>query len=138
MAAPDKVFKQTYAWYKASIDRALAASGLPAAQQPQVEQLIWQMLGVLNPAAPPAVPDLTDFKDTGADAQSLAVAAQIVAEVAGRARLRASRLSTAYSRAAIPPRRWRWSRRSCSRSNGCINCRPAAAIRARSRSARCC
>ena len=28
MADPDKVFKQTYAWYKASIDRVLAASGL--------------------------------------------------------------------------------------------------------------
>ena len=38
------------------------------------------MLGVLNPAAPPADPDLADFKDTGADAQSLAVASQIVAE----------------------------------------------------------
>ena len=75
MAQPDKVFEQTYNWYRASVSRALAASPNPA-----VERLIWQMLGVLNPAAPPPVPDLTDFKDTGADAQSLAVASQIVAE----------------------------------------------------------
>ena len=80
MAKPDKVFQQTYAWYKASLRRALAASGIPVAQQPPVEQLVWQMLGVLNPGAPPADPDLADFKDTGADAQSLGVAAEIVAE----------------------------------------------------------
>ena len=81
MADPDKVFKQTYAWYKASIDRVLAASGLSVAQQAQVEPLIWQMLGVLNPAAPPVNPDLTDFKDNGAAAESLAIAATVVAEV---------------------------------------------------------
>ena len=81
MAKPDKVFKQTYAWFKASISRALAGEQ-PSQQRsgPQVEQLIWQMLGVLNPAAPPADPDLADFSDNGADAQSLAVATQIVAE----------------------------------------------------------
>ncbi len=81
MAAPDKVFKQTYAWYKASIDRVLAASGLSVAQRAQVEPLIWQLLGVLNPAAPPVNPDLTDFKDNGAAAESLAIAATVVAEV---------------------------------------------------------
>ena len=80
MAKPDKVFKQTYAWYTASISRALAGSSIPAPQRAQVEQLVWQMLGVLNPAAPPADPDLADFKDNGADAQSLAVATQIVGE----------------------------------------------------------
>ena len=30
MAAPDKVFQQAYAWYKASIDRLLAASANPS------------------------------------------------------------------------------------------------------------
>ena len=81
MATPDKVFKQTFAWYKASIARLLAASAIPAAQKPAVEQLIWQVLGVLNPAAPPVDPDLSDFKDNGAAAESLAVATQVIAEV---------------------------------------------------------
>jgi len=40
MATPDKVFKQTYAWYTASIGRALAASAIPAGQQPTVKQVI--------------------------------------------------------------------------------------------------
>jgi len=35
MAAPDKVFKQTYDWYKVSIDRLLAASVIPAASGPR-------------------------------------------------------------------------------------------------------
>ena len=78
MATPDKVFKQTYAWYKKSVERA-CASGHPGGHRPQVEQLIWRMLGVLKPAAPPTNPDLSDFADTGAHAQSMAVAAQIVA-----------------------------------------------------------
>lgn len=81
MAKPDKVFQQTYAWYRASIARVIAASAIPAAQQPQVEALVWQMLGVLNAAAPPVDPDLADFQDSGADAASLAVAATIVSEV---------------------------------------------------------
>ena len=80
MAKPDKVFKQTYAWYRASLGRALNASPMPAAQKAQVEQLVWQMLGLLTPPPPPADPDLNDFKDSGADAQSLAVAAQAVSE----------------------------------------------------------
>ena len=33
-----------------------------------------------NPAAPPNDPDLADFNDTGADAQSIALAAQVTAE----------------------------------------------------------
>ncbi|HKE94237.1 MAG TPA: DUF6603 domain-containing protein, partial [Povalibacter sp.] len=80
MAAPDKVFQQTYAWYKGSIERLVAASAIPAAQQPAVQQMIWQMLGVLNPAAPPANPDLNDFKDNGAAAESLALACQVIGE----------------------------------------------------------
>jgi hypothetical protein len=80
MAKPDKVFKQTYAWFEASLAHALAASGIPAADQPQVEQLVWQMLGLLNPAAPPADPDLSDFKDSGADAESMALAVEVVGE----------------------------------------------------------
>lgn len=81
MTTPDKVFLQTYAWYKASISGLLAASPLPAADRPAVEQMIWQVLGVLNPALPPANPDLSDFKDNGAAAESLAVACQVIAEV---------------------------------------------------------
>jgi hypothetical protein len=80
MAAPDKVFKQTYAWYSASIDHLVGASGIPAAQQGDVKQVIWQVLGVLNPAAPPANPDSSDFKDTGAAADSMAIACQVIGE----------------------------------------------------------
>ncbi len=80
MAKPDKVFTQVYAWYKASIERMLAASAIPAGDKPAVEQLIWQVLGVLNPAAPPADPDLADFKDNGAAAESLAIACEVIAE----------------------------------------------------------
>ena len=80
MAQPDKVFKQTYNWYRASVTRAVAA--LPAAQQVQAEQLLWQMLGLLPFNQPlPADPDLDIFQDNGAAAESLAFAAQIVAEV---------------------------------------------------------
>ncbi len=80
MSTPDKVFAQTYAWYGASIDRLLGASVIPAAERPAVEQLIWQVLGVLNPSAPPANPDLSDFKDNGAAAESLAIACEVIAE----------------------------------------------------------
>lgn len=80
MAAPDKVFKQTYDWYHASIDRLLAASVIPAPERPAVEQMIWQVLGVLNAGAPPANPDLADFKDNGAAAESMAIACQVIAE----------------------------------------------------------
>ena len=38
------------------------------------------MLGVLNPAAPPANPDLADFQDNGAAAESLAIACEVIAE----------------------------------------------------------
>jgi len=80
MAKPDKVFKQTYDWYRGAVSNAVAV--LPAAQQPQAEQLLWQMLGVLAfNQPPPADPDLDAFKDTGGTAESLSVAAQIVAEV---------------------------------------------------------
>ena len=75
MAAPDRVLKQTYDWFSEAV--SLAVSGLPAANQ--VEQLVWQMLGVV-PFPIPVNPDLNDFKDTGAASDSLAVAAQIIAE----------------------------------------------------------
>jgi hypothetical protein len=80
VATPDKVFEQTYDWFKQSVTRALNASAIPAGQKAQVEQLVWQMLGLKNPAAPPGDPDLSDFNDTGAAAQSIALASQIVAE----------------------------------------------------------
>jgi len=38
------------------------------------------VLGVLNPAAPPANPDLAIFKDNGAAAESLAIACEVIAE----------------------------------------------------------
>lgn len=80
MATPDKVFKQTYDWYKSSIDRLLNASAIPAKEKLAVEQMIWQMLGVLNPGAPPVNPDLSDFKDNGGAPESLAIACEVIAE----------------------------------------------------------
>ena len=80
MAAPDKVFLQSYAWFQASIERVLATSGIPPAQQPAVKQLVWQLLGVLKPAAPPANPDFADFQDNGAAAESLALACEVIGE----------------------------------------------------------
>ena len=35
MATPDKVFMQTYAWYKASIDRVLAPARFPRLNGPR-------------------------------------------------------------------------------------------------------
>lgn len=79
MAQPDAVFQKCYGWFRDSVSQAV--SGLPAAQQAEAEKLIWQMLGLLNANPPlPANPDINDFKDTGATAESLALAAQIVAE----------------------------------------------------------
>ncbi len=84
MATPDKVFKQTCAWYKASITRVIdanvAAATLPAAKRSQVEQLLWQAIGFLPAAPPPAEPDLAAFRPTGANAASLARAAEAIAE----------------------------------------------------------
>ena len=80
MAKPDKVFLQAYSWFKGSVARGLAASGMPAASQAQVESLVWQMLGLLNAGAPPADPNIEDFKDSGADGQSLAQASQVIGE----------------------------------------------------------
>ncbi len=80
MAKPDRIVKQTYDWYSKAIDRALTASGLAPAERAAVQQLLWRTLGVKNPAAPPNDPDLADFNDTGADAQSIALAAQVTAE----------------------------------------------------------
>ena len=80
MAAPDKVFQQVYGWYKASIDRLLAASVIPLADRPAVERMIWQTLGVVNVAPPPANPDLADFNDNAAAPESLAMACQVIAE----------------------------------------------------------
>ncbi len=79
MAQPDSVFQQCYSWFRNSVRQAV--SGLPAAERDDAEKLIWQMLGLLNANAPlPANPDINDFRDTGATAESLALAAQIVAE----------------------------------------------------------
>ena len=82
MAKPDKVFKQTYDWFRRSVDQALtlAPPQIPAAQRAQVEQLVWQMLGVLNPAAPPVDPNIEDFKSNGAAAESLSLAVGVVGE----------------------------------------------------------
>jgi hypothetical protein len=79
VAKPDKVFKQTYAWFKQSVELTLNTVQ-PANQILATISMVWQMLGVLNSAAPPDDPDLNDFADGGANAESLAVAAQIIAE----------------------------------------------------------
>lgn len=83
MAKPDKLFKQTYDWFRQSVDHALIqvqpTDQIPAAQS-IAKTMVWQMLGVLNAAAPPADPDLNDFADGGDNAESLAFAVQIVAE----------------------------------------------------------
>ncbi|MEO7338362.1 MAG: DUF6603 domain-containing protein [Caldimonas sp.] len=78
MAKPDKVFKQTYAWYNAAIQHVVAS--LPAAQRDPIGSLIWQALGLSAPGPAPADPDLSAFRNTGADAASLARAAEAVAE----------------------------------------------------------
>lgn len=81
MATADKVFVQTCAWYKASIDRVLAASTIPAgADRDAVRQMLWQALGALDPAGPPANPGRGDFRDNGAAAESLGIATQVIAE----------------------------------------------------------
>ena len=79
MAQPDAVFQKCYSWFRDSVSQAVSA--LPAADRAAAETLIWQMLGLTNANAPlPANPDINDFRDTGATAESLALAAQIVAE----------------------------------------------------------
>jgi hypothetical protein len=80
MAEPDRVLKQAFAWYKASIGRALGASGLSLADQTDVTTLLWEAFGLKTPAAPPAIPDLVDFKEHNGAKESLAVAATIVGE----------------------------------------------------------
>ncbi len=78
MAAPDKIFKQTYAWYSASIDHLVAT--VPGPSQKPIKDLLWQALGVLNAASPPANPDLSAFNNSGAVAESLAFACQGISE----------------------------------------------------------
>ena len=80
MAEPDRVLKQAFTWYEASIVRAITASGLSPADQAAVTTLLWDALGLKNPAAPPANPDLVDFKEHNGAQESLAVAATIVGE----------------------------------------------------------
>jgi hypothetical protein len=79
VAKPDKLFKQTYTWFKQSVEHVLNQVQ-PADQIPAAQSMVWQMLGVLNAAAPPADPDLDDFANVAAAPESLAVAVQIIAE----------------------------------------------------------
>jgi hypothetical protein len=51
MAKADKLFKQTYTWFKQSVDQMLSHVQ-PANQIPGAQSLVWQMLGVLNSTAP--------------------------------------------------------------------------------------
>jgi len=106
VAKPDKVFKQAYDWFRESVNQAL--SSVPPAQRAQVEQLVWQMLGVL-PSPLPADPNIEDFKDTGAAADSLAVAAQIVAE--SLAALEYIKRAVDDLQGGNPPQRSGWSGR---------------------------
>ena len=80
MAEPDRVLKQALAWYKASVSRALTASGLSPGDQAAATTLLWEALGLKNPGAPPANPDLLDFKEHNGAQESLAVAVTIVGE----------------------------------------------------------
>src|SRR5262245_903703 len=79
MAEPDRVLKQAFAWYKASVSRAVSGV-VPAGDQNAVTALLWEAFGLKNPGAPPANPDLVDFKEHNGARESLAVAATIVGE----------------------------------------------------------
>ena len=80
MAVPDKVFQQVYGWYQASIDRMLATGSVPVGDRPAAANLLRQALGIVNAAAPPANPDLADFRDNGAAPESIALACEVIAE----------------------------------------------------------
>ena len=80
MAQPDAVFQKCYSWFRDSVSQAVLALP-PDADRAAAETLIWQMLGLINANAPlPANPDINDFRDTGATAESLALATGIVGE----------------------------------------------------------
>ncbi|MEP7296729.1 MAG: DUF6603 domain-containing protein [Burkholderiales bacterium] len=80
MAVPDKVFQQVYGWYQVSIDRMLATGSVPVGDRAAAANLLRQALGIVNAGAPPANPDLADFRDNGAAPESIALACEVIAE----------------------------------------------------------
>ena len=77
----DRAFRKTYRWFRESVSHALAGSSLSAAQQQQVEVLLWKLLGLASADAQiPADADPDDFQATGAAANSISAAALIVGE----------------------------------------------------------
>ena len=137
MAEPDRVLKQALAWYKASVSRALTASGLSPGDQAAATTLLWEALGLKNPGAPPANPDLLDFKEHNGAQESLAVAVTIVGEAlvalgyVQQAVAAAGGGGLPAALSVVGPVMQQIDRLADSRGE-----RPA--IRARSRSARCC
>ncbi len=80
---PDKVFVQSYEWFREAVDHVLAGAPWPAADKARVEKLVWKLIGRINVNAPLPAPNavtLEDFQGGGAAAQGLALAALIAAE----------------------------------------------------------
>lgn len=84
MTTPDKVFVQSYEWFGQALDHALAGPTLNAAQKAQAQQLVWKLLGLINPNPPrpaPAALTLEHFASGGGPAgQGLALAALVASE----------------------------------------------------------
>lgn len=80
MAQPDKVVRKSYAWFREGVDRALSESNVPAAQREQAAALLFKLVGLNAGGALPANPQLEDFGNTGAVAESIAYAGLVVAE----------------------------------------------------------
>lgn len=80
MADPDKVFRQSFAWFSASIERVLEASTLPAPQRDQIRSMLWKLLGLLPANAPQDNPRFEDFRNHAGDKASIAHALTIIAE----------------------------------------------------------
>jgi hypothetical protein len=77
VAALDKVSQLAYDWFEESIEQAL--SGLSAADRPQVEPLLLNLLGLTRFPAP-AFPDVADFTNSGAVLDSVAYALGVASE----------------------------------------------------------
>lgn len=80
MTQPDKVVRKSYAWFREGVDRALSESNVPAAQRDQAAALLFKLVGLNAGGALPANPQLEDFGNTGAVAESIAYAALVVSE----------------------------------------------------------
>ena len=45
---PDKVFVQSYEWFREAVDHVLAGAPWPAADKARVEKLVWKLIGRIN------------------------------------------------------------------------------------------